>query len=262
VKRSKEKAKKISLELIDEPRGVIRLDISPESVSDLAASIQEVGLLQPIVVRPCGERFEIVFGHRRFLAHKELKADEVDCVVRVLSDLECAVLRGTENIQRDDLSPIEEAATYSDLHDVHGLTVKEVAKKMGKTVGIVKRRLDLLKMPAQLQKAVHEGLVSYGVAEELFRLRDEGQIDYYLSYAIDHGCTVAVARMWVNDYRKAQRGGDSDIVEGGGGVSPLESKPIFVACDLCLQAMEVGKEKVMRICLKCAKTIQSAVSGD
>lgn len=252
-------ARKIALDLIDEPKGIVRMEVDPGEIQGLADNIKEVGLLQPIIVRPDGGRFEIVFGHRRYLAHKVLKARNIACIVRVISDVECAIMRGTENVLRVDLSPIEEAAIYSDLHDNHGLSYDEIGKRMGRSPGIVKRRLDLLKMPAQLQKAVHIKAINYSVAEELWSLGDNSAIDYFLGYAIDHGATQAVVRRWVKDWKDEQRRKESGTGGGGGDKAPLESRPVYVACDLCEGPMELGSETLFRTCPKCKDIILQSV---
>lgn len=216
AKASDQNSKRIELKLIDPPRGQVRMDIPEEGIRGLADSIGAIGQLQPILVRPDGPRFEVVFGHRRLLAFRLLKSKYIQAVVRILTDEQVAIMRGVENIERLDVSPIEEAATYQDLMEVHGLTIDQIAKKMGKSPGIVKRRMDLLKMAPQLQEAIHLKRISYGVGEEFTRFRDPAVIDYYLGYAVDHGCTVAVARQWVNDHQKSLRNKTDDIAEGGG----------------------------------------------
>lgn len=258
----KAKLQEIGLDLIDEPAGVNRMDIDPEEVQWLADNIEAVGLLQPIIVRPVDKRFEIIAGHRRYLAHRLLKKKGITCIVRQVDDLTCALARASENRGRVDLSPIEEAAVYSNLCDNYGLTVDAVGEHMGVTPGIVRRRLDLLKMPPQLQKAIHHRKISYGVAEELWRITDIGVVDYYLGFAIDHGVTVAVARGWVKDFRDSKRRQEADVGGGGGVASPYESRPVYVACDVCLGSMELGSEEVIRACPGCVKLIRDALKRE
>lgn len=243
--------KEIDLAVIDEPRGRIRMEIDQDEVKSLADSIAQIGLLQPIIVRADGQRYEIIAGHRRFLAFRLLGRVRIPAMVRDLDDAATAVARATENLGRVDLSPIEEAATYADLRDNYGLSPDQIGKEMGKSPGVVKRRLDLLKMPPQLQKAVHLKKISYGVAEELWRLGDEGVIDYYLGYAVDHGVTVAVARQWVNDHRRSQSRIDNDVGGGGGAPMPLESKPIYLTCEICNGPTPLEDAKNITICKGC-----------
>jgi len=255
-------AKKIALDLIDEPKGIVRLDIDPREIQCLADNIKEVGLLQPIIVRPDGERFEIVFGHRRYLAHKVLKTGKIACIVRRLGDVECAVMRGTENIQRVDLSPIEEAAIYSDLHDNHNLSCDEIGKRMSKSPGVVKRRLDLLRMPPQLQKAIHSRQISYGVAEALWTIGDIGGIDYYLGFAVEHGVTVAVARSWAKEWKDRQRREASDVAGGSGPANPLEPRPTYLPCDICQGPEDVMNMQTLHTCKSCSKKLREVLGAN
>lgn len=254
--------KEIALDLIDEPQGRIRLDIDQDAVAELAANIAEVGLLQPIIVRKSGERFEIVAGHRRYLAFNVLKRKKIPAMVRDLDDVSCALARASENLGRVDLSPIEEAAIYCELRDEHKLTVDRISERMGKSIGVVKRRLDLLKMPACLQKAIHSKQIKYGVAEELWSLGDIGKIDYFLAFAVEHGATVLVVRGWVQDEKKKMRTKGRDVEGSDSLANPMESRPVYVPCDVCLGSMELGKETVVRACEVCTKAIKKAVAGE
>lgn len=259
AKASEQNSKQIALNLVDPPRGQIRMDIPQEGIRGLADSIKAISQLQPILVRPVGPRYEVVFGHRRYLAFALLGRKNIQAVVRVLTDQQAALMRATENDEREDMSPIEQAAVYQDLIETHGLTVEQIGKKMGKSPGVVKRRLDLLKMAPQLQKAIHEKKISYGVGEEFSRLHDPAVIDYYLGYAVDHGCTVAVARQWVSDHQKEQRTKHDDVGEGGGASTPLESRPVYVSCDLCTGPLDVMQVVHIKACPPCVEAIKLAM---
>jgi len=261
AKASKMKGGMIPLDGIDEPAGVVRIEISDEGINELANSIRSIGQLQAILLRPVGDRLEIVFGHRRFLAIKRLGRTKIRAEVKELNDVEVALMRATENIVALRLSPIEEGAVYKDLLDVHKLTLDEVGERMGKSIGVVKRRMDLLKMPACLQKAIHSKQINYGVAEELWALGDLGKIDYFLAFAVEHGATVMVVRAWVQDERKKMRTQTSDIGGGDSLANPMQGRPVYVACDVCLQSMELGTETVIRACEVCTKAITKAALG-
>jgi len=259
AKVSKTKGGMIPLEGIDEPAGIIRIEISDEGIDELANSIQSIGQLQAILLRPVGDRLEIVFGHRRFLAIKKLGYAKIRAEVKDLSDVEVALMRATENIVALRLSPIEEGAVYVDLLDNHKLSLDEVGKRMGKSIGVVKRRMDLLKMPACLQKAIHSKKINYGVAEELWALGDIGKIEYYLQFAVEHGATVLVVRQWVQDEKKKMRTQERDVGGSDSLANPMQRRPVFVPCDVCLEAMEVGTETVIRACEVCTKAISKAM---
>lgn len=261
AKVSPEQIRSIKLDLIDEPVGRIRLDISEEGVRELAASIEGLGQLQAVLLRKAGSRFEIVFGHRRFLAVRSLGRKSINAVVKELDDIQVALMRATENVAREDISPVEEGAVYVDLRETHGLTVDEISQRMRKSVGVVKRRMDLMKMPPCLQKAIHSREINYSVAEELWALGDLGKIEYYLAFAVDHGATRGVVRMWVQDYKKSLRHNQGAGDPGDSLANPMQARPVYVACDLCLGSMELGSETIIRACEVCVKAIKSAVEA-
>jgi len=260
AKHSGHQTRDLSLVLIDEPRGILRMDIDPDDLNDLAQSISEIGLLQPILVAVDGERFEIVFGHRRYLAVKKLGLSVIRSVVRTMTQEEIGIARATENISRSDLTPIEEASTYQNLISEYHLTLEQVAKKMGKTPGTIKRRMDLLRMPPSLQKAVHKKQISMSVAEELWSIRDESSLDYYLVFAVENGCTKEVARQWAKDWMDGQRRSQAPGVEGGSvDLSPYEPRPSYVPCDICSEPVDLNQTKFFRTCPGCFSSIKKAM---
>jgi ParB/RepB/Spo0J family partition protein len=250
----------VEIDKIDEPKAIIRMDIDQEEIEDLAVSISEIGLLQPILISVNNDRYETVFGHRRLLAHKHLGLAKIKSIVKQMSQKEIGIARATENIARADLTPIEEAATYKNLIEEYGMKIEHVAKKMGKRPATIKRRMDLLRMPPALQKAVHSKDITMTVAEELWAIRDQTQLEYYLIFAVENGATKEVARGWAQDWKDTVRRESSPGVEGGRvPLSPFEPRPIFVACDICVQPVELGKDKLMRLCPNCFKTIKEGM---
>jgi len=256
----KQTVKDISLDLVDEPKGIVRMDIDPDDLDELAQSISEIGLLQPIMLAKNDQRYEVVFGHRRFLAHQKLGLSAIRSIVRDMTQEEIGIARATENISRANLSPLEEAATYKNLIDHYGMSIERVAKKMSKTPGTIKRRMDILRMPPVLQKAVHKKQISMTVAEELWPIADEASLDYYLMFAVENGCTREVARSWTKDWKDGQR--RSQTLGGEGGrvdLSPNEPRPSYVPCDICNQPVDLNTTKFFRTCPGCFKAIKKAM---
>lgn len=253
--------RKIKIEKIKGPSVRDRITLDAGSIEALACDISANGLLNPILVRPNGDTFEVVAGERRFLAVKSLGWGDVMCQVRKLNDRDTAFLRAVENLGREDLSPIEEGRVYGVLFSSHKMSVDQIAKRVGKTVGVVKRRMDLLKMPAMLQEAVHKREITYGVAEELERLGDEGSISYYLGFCVEHGATVAVVRQWVNDHKKRERTSHVDVEGGDSLANPLETQPTYVSCDFCRGPVELGRDVVLRACPDCVDRLREVKRG-
>ncbi|MDP9405053.1 MAG: ParB/RepB/Spo0J family partition protein [Actinomycetota bacterium] len=152
-----------------QPRGVF----DGAALEELAHSLREVGVLQPIVVRPVGdERFEIVAGERRFRAARLAGLAEIPAVVRHTEDADLLTEALVENVHRADLNPLEEAAAYQQLRDDFGITHEELASKLGKSRSAVSNTLRLLTLPAELQQHVASGALSAGHARALLALPD------------------------------------------------------------------------------------------
>lgn len=259
-KKIRPSIKMIEMGLIEEPEGMIRMEIDQDKIIELSESIKAVGLLQPILVRPKGERFEIVFGHRRFMAVQRLGEDRILAGVKEIDDETTAIMRATENIAREDITPIEEAAIYQDLIDNSGLRIDQIARRLGRTGGIIKRRLTLLRMPTCIQKAIHKREIGYSVAEELCQLGDGPDLEYLLMITIDHGATQSVVRGWVKDKLDERRRKVSGTGGGGGDDnSPLELKPTYYACDICHNPTDLNKSEIMRMCKQCVSAIKKGM---
>lgn len=258
-KPSKNQMIEIPVVDINVPDVIDRMEIDPERVSELARSISEIGQLQPIVVRSVNGGLEIIAGRRRLMACNSLNMSHIKGVVVTMDDETAAVSRAAENLERVDLTPVEEAAIYRALIDGHGMTVERVAKKIGKTPGTVKRRLDLLKMHPMLQEAVHKKTISMTVAEELWPISSETDLEYYLMFAIENGVTKEVARQWCKEWKDNQR---RAATPAGGALqtfAPNEPRPIFIACDTCEGPAELGTEKLLRVCPACWAAIKTAI---
>jgi ParB family transcriptional regulator, chromosome partitioning protein len=144
----------------------LRADLG--DLSELCSSIRIHGLLQPILVRPRGTKFEIVCGHRRFEACRKLMKRRIDCIVRDMNDIDAYELAIIENIQRHTLSPIEEAKAYRKyVFDFGWGGVVDLAKKIGKSPEYVSHRMSLLQLPLDIVEKVSNNVISLGQAQEL-----------------------------------------------------------------------------------------------
>jgi ParB family chromosome partitioning protein len=148
-----------------------RQDFAAEALESLAASIREQGIVQPIVVVPRGEKFEIVAGERRWRAAVQAGLTRVPIVVRERrSDKEMLELSLVENLQREDLNPLEAAAAYARLREEFHLTQEDVARRVGKDRTTIANALRLLKLPASVREKIRDGSLSAGHARALAAL--------------------------------------------------------------------------------------------
>jgi len=254
-----EKMVLLDVEKVDPPADVFRDSIDPDKVRELAESVRSQGLYEPILVRPVDSRFEIVFGHRRWLAHRLLGEAKIKSIVREMSDQEVVEARAVENDQREELNPIERAKTYKRMRDRFGLSSRQIAQKMGRNHFTVDKYLHLLEIPEEFQEAVGRKRISMQVALCLNQIDDVEFKSFYFNSAVENGVTMEVAELWVNDWRKS-RSGTGYSEEGGGGV-PVEiqeSLPIYRACACCLGPEEVSKLRVLYVCPECERQIKGS----
>jgi len=149
-----------------QPRG----EISEEDITDLRASIQDRGVLQPIVVRPVDDGYELVAGERRLRAAKAVGLQLVPAVVRHLSDQESLEIALLENLQREDLRPLEKARAYLRLQEEFGMTQEQIAGRLRKSQASVANTLRLLQLPDEVQESLQKAKISEGHARALLGL--------------------------------------------------------------------------------------------
>ena len=168
-----------------------RKEFSDEAITTLAESIREHGMLQPILVRPIKSGgYQIVAGERRWRAARMAGLDEVPVNIRELSDLETMQIAIIENLQRENLNPIEEAAGYNDLIEKYGMTQEKVAKMVGRSRSAVANAVRILSLPDRVLKMVKSGDISAGHARALLGFEDEEMLIATALRAAGGGLTV------------------------------------------------------------------------
>ncbi|MSU35300.1 MAG: ParB/RepB/Spo0J family partition protein [Pedosphaera sp.] len=167
-----------------------RRDFTPESLQELADSIREQGILQPLVVRAVGDRFELIAGERRWRAARLAGLIDVPVLERMASDREVLELALIENLQRENLNPIEEALGYSQLQEQFQLTQEQVARKVGRGRAVVANSLRLLRLPASVQTAIRAGNLSVGHAKVILGLNNPDAQESLVTQVIKQGLSV------------------------------------------------------------------------
>lgn len=236
-----------------------RNSIDPLKIIELAESIREVGLQEPILLRPMNGKLEIVFGHRRYLAHVHLKKDTIQSFIREMDDVEVIMIRAIENLQRENLSPMEEAKAYYLMKTKGGCSNKEIVRRTGKAEMTVKRYLRLYNMPEVIQRGVDSGRLSLNAAEKLIEIDDPQMLGYFAQMAVENGITEKVAELWVSDWRNSRAGKYAEGVGSGGDTNIIpESKPSFVACDCCSGAVDIRNARSMVVCVDCLNVLRGS----
>ncbi len=200
-----ENKKSLEVSLLSPNPNQPRRTFSDESLNDLATSIREQGIIQPILVRPTqeGKKFEIIAGERRYRAALMVELTEVPVYIVEMSDEDVMAAALIENIQREDLNPVEEALAIQRLRDECNITQEQLAKKLGKSRSAIANTLRLLQLPDNIQAALSAGLLQAGHARTLlsFDKNSEEQEKLFLNIQ-ENELSVRDAEAAVNYYKE------------------------------------------------------------
>ena len=178
-----------------------RLDFDKEPLLELANSIKEHGIIQPITVRKIGRNeFQIISGERRYQASKLAGIDELPCFIRIADDQHMLEMAIVENVQRKDLNAIEIALSYQRLIDECNLSQEELGKKVSKNRSTVANFMRLLKLPIEIQKALRDDKITMGHARALLALSNEKEMLITLNEILENNLSVRA----VEEKRKSQ----------------------------------------------------------
>ena len=206
VDQTKEKVQSLKTEQVHASRFQPRLTFSPEKIEELASSIREKGVIQPILVREMGQdRYELIAGERRLRAVKHLGIAEIPAIVRRVADADLLEISIIENIQREELNALEEAKAYRRLAQEFGHTQDHIANRVGKDKTSVSNLLRLLNLPEKIQEYISDNIISFGHAKVLLSLSDAKQQLSFCEKIIQKGLSVRQIEQLTGGLRK-QRG--------------------------------------------------------
>ncbi|MET0253398.1 MAG: ParB/RepB/Spo0J family partition protein [Terrimicrobiaceae bacterium] len=188
-----ERIESLPLDLITPSPLQPRQEFRNEHLQELVESIRERGIIQPLIVRKVGDKYELIAGERRWRAARELQLIEAPAIVRTASDREVLELALIENLQREDLNPIEEAGAYERLHRDFGLTQDEISKRVGKSRASVANAIRLLDLDPGAQALLKQGRISVGHAKVLLSLKSHEEQRLLMDVIVRQGASVRVA---------------------------------------------------------------------
>ena len=191
------KAKDIPLELLDEPAIPERETMEEFDLAELAASIADVGIIQPLTVIPVGARYEVTAGHRRLLACRIAKYSPVPCRVRISGSIDPLAILVAENAHRESVNPVEEARFYVRLLDEHcGNDVDALCLMVRRRREYVEDRLNILRGYPQVVAALQAKKISFAVARELNKVADPNRVLILLDTSVQQGASARQVMEW------------------------------------------------------------------
>lgn len=243
--------KLISLDLIDDPEQPMRTDLTEASVESLVMSIKQVGIIEPLVVKPMSGRYEVIAGHRRLYAAKLAKLVDAPCHVRKANDEQTEMLKIHENLYREEIKPADEAKHFSYLINKQKLTPTKIAQLISKSESYIHDRLAILEYPEFLKLAMDNGDITFSVAREFARFDDLKQMSTAVYYAKRNGMTMEMARKWVVEHK---RGRERQIVENStsyNGPGSPQSVEHTAMCVYCKEGLRLIEAEVVYMHNKC-----------
>ena len=234
-----------------------RTSMDPAALEELKLSIQQVGIIEPLVVSPEGDKYRVLAGNRRLLAARDLDLNEVPCVLRTDTDISPRAITAHENAFREDLNPAEEALYLKQLLelDCGGDTI-HLAALVRRPLRHVEQRLRLLLGDAEVFQALVAGAIGPGVAEELNKVQDRSRRVMYLECAVKGGARLDMVRDWrvkgnLQDALLAQA--EAPVIQGA---APRMNVAEPMRCTLCGSAEDAYEMQMLFVHRGCARYVE------
>lgn len=233
----------------------MRAALDNGQLADLATSLSQVGLLNPVRVRESDGGYELIAGHRRCAAAESLGWTEIPAIIDSSDPIKQSVMAWTENHDREGITALDQAAWIQATMQRHGWNQTTAARTLGLSPAHVSELLATLDYPANLRAALDGGAVSHAVARELNRITDPTSLEYHLAQAVEYGCSYRTAQEWVRNWRMAQLQTMPDLpTPDATPAGELIQGANTWICHACREARQ-DWPVVIRVCSQCSAII-------
>lgn len=215
------------------PEHLMRSAMDKEKFIELKRSLEAVGMINPITVRRKGGGLELVAGYRRLEAVKGLRWKLVPIRLMKATDVEAERLKVAENVDREDVSPMDEGIYINGLIESMGLNQAQIADVIGKSEAYVSQRLSTMKWPDRLKIAVEIGVITFSGGRELMGVKDPYLRDMAIEHAAEHGATLTVIKSWVEQYNRQTASEDEKPLKGTELPALSQEMLEVVECGVC-----------------------------
>ena len=242
-----ENTKLIDITLIDRPAPPVRSKFNEEEINALRESIQSNGILVPLLVRPKGERFEVIDGDCRLEAAGRARVGSVPCVVRDATDSDTHILRMLANLERSNPDPVSEAIYIARAVSSGVLSIEDFARKLNRSVEWIENRMTIAEMPEYLQEALRNKEIGLSVALELYGVEDEAWRTRFVSMAKNDGMTSVAAKACRQQWEETRQRFEESGVEIPVEEIPFVPPVIKARCEKCNTIDDVMLMRMVRI---------------
>lgn len=251
----------IPIDDILEPEEQIRTVIILEGLQELASSIKERGVVQPLIVLQRGDKYQITDGHRRYLAAKMAGLEAVPCIIRAMDVKEADLVMLHANFFREDVNPVDEAKYFVKLHDRHGLAYNEIARLASRSDSYVFNRVNLLLGPPEVLAALEGGQLNFSQACEISRSPDENIRHELLRVTVESGATVESLRIMRRDYEGRLSNQDPALVGEPPPPGHYPEVKHLIECPCCHGKYDVKQIYPISICKTCYDGFLKGLEG-
>jgi len=248
----------VSIDLIDPPEYEIREYVTREALEELASSIKQVGIIEPLLISPHNNRYRIVAGYRRLLACKMLKMTAVPCIIKSFTREKTLLVTAHENIMREDVDPLSLAKYLKYLAEEFKVSADELGKKFGHTESWVFGYLKLLEVPENIQAAVQARHIDLTSGLQLARIPNPVRRDTLLKAAVESGATQSVVRNWVKDELMREASGNETTQFPTSEIVSTEPIEVTFKCEWCKNSFPTSNMFLTRLCNKCHIALRKA----
>ncbi len=249
----------VLLTALDAPSAVMRAGVSQEGMADLVKSIRDNGLINPIVVRKKGKKYELIAGYRRVLAHEKLGMEKILARVVQADDLKAERLKIDENREREDVNALDEGMYFLAIMRTYKWNQKELAQVCRYSEAYVSQRVSSTEWPEILRDAIIDEKINFSVARELAGVKDPGELEALVIMAVKSGVTPAVAAQWRQDANRELEKFHMDGEPEMGAPEVGSSGRLTIACRTCGSEEPVGDAETLTVCASCGRKISFAV---
>lgn len=239
--------RQIPIDVIFDPDLPMRTEISYESVADLVASIRQIGIIEPLVVRAVGEKYQVIAGHRRLTAAKIAQLTTVPCVVTEADDYETEIIKLHENFARAEISAVDWAKHLTRLKQHYHLTTDKLGEILGMSKAWVSQHLKILEYDAYILDALENNKISFSSARELALIKDPKTREAYVGHAVKGGVSPALAVRWRIQANQPTLPPAENTTPADTPTIETPTPSPYLQCAVCNENIPLGEEVTLTI---------------
>jgi len=237
-------------------------NIPPEEIQEIAESIKNIGVIEPLIVRKTSHGFEIVAGCVRYHAARLAGLKAVPCIIMSLDSKSAEVLKLHENVKRIPLDHVDQGHTFLMMQETFEMTEKDISECSGKSIAYISQHISLVRLGNELTEAVKEGSITFSQARELMRVNDKSERRLLFTHCKDSGATVPTLRQWVDEHLRSletsppQESSNREFTYGN------NSTYISRNCEACGKSINISEICNVFYCPSCHHAIKTAISEE